>query len=305
MPRLCANLSDLVIKVRPETTGTEPDNLPGPFCGALKVIPEMTDEQRNALNMCHNKFVGHGVKRTVEKLIKLPIDWEHMVQYTYVFIQQCACCQKMNATRIPIRVHKYVTSAYKPFHVLNIDFIGPFPDSSHVLVIICAFTRWTELFWCADNTTKSATDCLLQHFGRYGAPRTIRSDRGSHFANDLIKQFLVSTGTPHNLTLAYSKQENAIVERINKETNWYLRSFLYDTNDVYQYKNCLPFIQRILNSSIHSSTNASPASLLFGNQINLDSGILTPFQQLPEIETSASKVICEMYNIQDTLIAQA
>ena len=45
--------------------------------------------------------------------------------------------------------------------------------------------------------------------------------------------------------------------------------------------------------------------LLFGNRINLDSGILSPFPQLPEIETSASKVICEMYNIQDTLIAQA
>ena len=62
----------------------------------------------------------------------------------------------------------------------------------------------------------------------------IRSDRGSHFANDLIKQYFVSTGTPHNLTLAYSKQENAIVEWIDKEINRYLRSFSYDTNDVYQ-----------------------------------------------------------------------
>ena len=69
MSRLCLNLSDLVIKVHPATTGTEPDNLPGPFCGALKVIPEMTDTQRDALNMRHNKFVEHGgVKRTVEKL---------------------------------------------------------------------------------------------------------------------------------------------------------------------------------------------------------------------------------------------
>ena len=135
-------------------------------------------------------------------------------------------------------------------------------------------------------------------------PQMIRSDRGSHFANDSIKQLLVSTGTPHNLTLAYSKQENAVVDRVNKEINRYLRSFLCDTNDVYQYKNCLPFIQRILNSSIHSSTNASPATLLFGNQINLDSGILSPFPQLPEIETSASKVICEMYSIQDTLIVR-
>ena len=93
----------------------------------------------------------------------------------------------------------------------------------------------------------------------------IRSDRGSHFANELIKLFLEATGTPHNLTLAYSKQENAIVERSNKEANRYLRAFLFDTNELNKYKAALPFIQRILNSSIHSSTNASPASLLFGN----------------------------------------
>ena len=37
----------------------------------------------------------------------------------------------------------------------------------------------------------------------------------------------------------------------------------------------------------------------------LTCGILSPFSQLPEIETSASKVICEMYNIQDILITPA
>ena len=56
----------------------------------------------------------------------------------------------------------------------------------------------------------------------------IRSDRGSHFANDLIKDFLDLCGTPHNLTLAYSKQENAIVERVNKEVNRHLRGLVFD-----------------------------------------------------------------------------
>ena len=138
MSRLCANLSDLVIKVQPETTGTEPDDLPGPFCGTLKVIPEMTDEQRDALNMCHSKFVGHGgVERTVEKLLRLTIDWEHMVQHTHLFIQQCACCQKINATRVPINVHKYIASAYKPFLCTKHRFHRSFPwfitRSSHHL----------------------------------------------------------------------------------------------------------------------------------------------------------------------------
>ena len=85
MSRLCANLSYLVFKVRPETTGMKLDNLPGPFCGALKIIPDMTDEQRDALHMCHNKFIGHGgVRRTVAKLIKSPLEWEHMVQHTHI-----------------------------------------------------------------------------------------------------------------------------------------------------------------------------------------------------------------------------
>ena len=67
----------------------------------------------------------------------------------------------------------------------------------------------------------------------------------------------------------------------------------------------MPFIQRILNSSKHSSTNASPASLLFGNQVNLEAGISSQFPEISETEKSASKVICNVYHIQDTHIAQA
>ena len=72
----------------------------------------------------------------------------------------------------------------------------------------------------------------------------IRSDRGSHFANDLIKEFLDLTGTPHNLTLAYSSQENAIVERVNKEVNRHLRGLVFDTPSLEHYAKCIPFVQR-------------------------------------------------------------
>ena len=289
------------------TSHTETD-FPGQHndVSALEYVPDMTDEEREFHQQCHNEIMGHGgVDRTCNKLIALGHYWPHMRNHCHIFIQQCACCQKINAVRVPIHVHKYVTSAYKPFHVLNIDYIGPFPDHSHVLVIICAFTRWTELYWCEDDTAASACNCLVQHFGRFSAPRLIRSDRGLHFANDLIKTFLIQTGTPHNLTLAYSKQENAIVERVNKEINRHLTAFLFSTTDLANYKLALPFVHRILNSSIHTSTNETPASLLFGNQINLDQGILLPFPPLPQDNTPASVAICDMIHIQDTLIAQA
>ena len=52
------------------------------------------------------------------------------------------------------------------------------------------------MFWCKDTNAESAADCLLSHFSRFGSPNMIRSDRGSHFANDLIKEFLDLTGHP-------------------------------------------------------------------------------------------------------------
>ena len=96
---------------------------------------------------------------------------------------------------------------------LNIDFIGPYPDKGYVLTMVDTFTRWVELYAVPEATSEQACLCLLQHFGRFGSPSVIRSDRGPHFANALIAQFLRATGTAQNLTLAYSSQENAIVEK--------------------------------------------------------------------------------------------
>ena len=40
--------------------------------------------------------------------------------------------------------------------VLNIDFVGPFPDGGYILVIVCTFTRWIELYHTLDATALSA-----------------------------------------------------------------------------------------------------------------------------------------------------
>ena len=132
----------------------------------------------------------------------------------------------------------------------------------------------------------------------------IRSDRGSHFANDLIKEFLDLTGTPHNLTLAYSSQENAIVERVNKEVNRHLRGLVFDTPSLVHYAKCIRFVQRIISSSVNRRTNASPASILFGNKLDLNRGILTP-HLLPTLTSTNSTYITDLIDIQDKVLDAA
>jgi transposase InsO family protein len=139
------------------------------------------------------------------------------------------------------------TSTYRPMECFNIDFIGPYPDQGYVLNIIDTFTRWVELYAVPNATAEEACKCLLIHFGRFGSPTIIRSDKGSHFAITLIEHFLKAIGTLQNLTLAYSSQENAIVERNNKKISIHLRALTSDKNTVNDYQQLLPLVQRILN----------------------------------------------------------
>ena len=59
-------------------------------------------------------------------------------------------------------------------------------------------------------------------------------------------------GIEHVLTLAYSKEENAIVERENKELNKHIMALTFDKYLKNHYRQCVPLVQRIINSSEHS-----------------------------------------------------
>ena len=97
----------------------------------------------------------------------------------------------MNMLKIPIHAHGFTTSTYTPMECLNIDFIGPFPDQGYILVIVDTFTRWVELYHTTDATSLSAAECPIKHFGRFGAPRQLRSDNGPHFIAEIIRRWLV------------------------------------------------------------------------------------------------------------------
>ena len=196
---------------------------------------------------------------------------------------------------------------------LNIDSIGPLPadqyGNTYILVIIDCFTRFVELYAVRDVGAVEAAAALLEQVGRYGAPRFIRSDRGSQFVNQTIEELLKLVGTDHQLTLAYSSEENAIVERANKEVMRHLRAILLDKNTTNDWVTYLPLVQRIMNASEHSSTGMSPAMLLFGNAVTLDQGIFLPhkggYRASPEGDIPLSEWASKMVSKQAALIKSA
>jgi len=210
---------------------------------------------------------------------------------------------------MPIHTAPFTTSSYAPMQVINIDTIGPFPKDSegnqYVLTIIDTFTRYTELYAIKDVTAEASVHALLDHIGRYGSPITIKSDNGSQFVNELIGSLLRLVGTQHTLTLAYSKEENAIVERANKETLRHLRALVFNTGTNTDWSIRLPLVARIINSTVHNAIGVSPSALLYGNAINLDRGIFLPNEAVDSSDSKLSDWSDRMISMQQSLIDKA
>ena len=276
------------------------DNAPKITVSALIPKTPMTTEHYKAIASCHNSMVGHsGLERTMRKLKQIKLNWPYMRNDVHTFIKECPCCQKMSHIKVPINAIRYTTSTYKSMECLNIDFQGPFPDKGYLLVVICTFSRYVCIYPVQDATAKSALSALLRHFGTYGSPKTIRSDNGSHFINEVIKQFLEMVGTTHDRTMAYSSEQNAIVERSNKEINRYIKAFMFYRATHENYQEIIPFVTRLLNTNVNERTKVAPAQIIFGNSINLDRGILIPFDETSltnETMTTSSSQMLQQQN---------
>ena len=96
----------------------------------------------------------------------------------------------------------------------------------YVIVIIDNFTRYVTLHASLSIHAEEAGLALFTHCCTYGVPTTIHTDNGSQYCNQLIASLTQRFKIKHNLSIAYAKQENGIVERVNKEVNRHLQVYV-------------------------------------------------------------------------------
>ncbi|GKD23357.1 reverse transcriptase domain-containing protein, partial [Tanacetum coccineum] len=92
------------------------------------------------------------------------------------------------------------------FDVWGIDFMGPFPSSrgnKFILVAVDYLSKWVEAKVLPTNDARVVVKFLKSLFSRFGAPRAIISDRGTHFCNDKFDKVMSKYGVTHHLSTAY------------------------------------------------------------------------------------------------------
>ena len=99
--------------------------------------------------------------------------------------------------------------------------MGPFPSSFgniYILLSVDYVSKWVEAIACPINDTTTIVGFIQRNIlSRLGAPRTIISDEGSHFANKVFAKLMSRYGIKYMMGLAYHPQSNRQAEISNRE----------------------------------------------------------------------------------------
>ncbi|GJR07381.1 reverse transcriptase domain-containing protein [Tanacetum coccineum] len=105
------------------------------------------------------------------------------------------------------------------FNVWGLDFMGPFPQSrgnKYILVDVGYVSKWVEAQALPTNDARVVVMFLRSLFARFGVPKALISDRGTHFCNSQLEKALQKYRVTHKLSMAYHPQSNGQTEVTNK-----------------------------------------------------------------------------------------
>ncbi|GJV07100.1 reverse transcriptase domain-containing protein [Tanacetum coccineum] len=115
----------------------------------------------------------------------------------------------------------YWPAIYRDAHDMGINFMRPFLSSrgnKYILMAIDYLSKWVEAKALPTNDARVVVK-ILNLFARFGTPRAIISDRGTHFCNDQFEKVMLKYGVTHHLSIAYHPQTSGQVKVSNRGLN--------------------------------------------------------------------------------------
>ncbi|XP_038989072.1 uncharacterized protein LOC120112931 [Phoenix dactylifera] len=164
---------------------------------------------------------GHfSTKKTAAKILQCGFYWSTLFKDSHNFCKACERCQKLGGITCRNMMPLNPILIIKIFDCWGIDFMDPFPPSFgnlYILVAVDYVSKWIEAIPCKHNDHKTVLKFLKENIlSRFGTPRAIISDGGSHFCNKPFEALMRKYGITHKVATPYHPQTSGQVEVSNR-----------------------------------------------------------------------------------------
>ncbi|GJX67039.1 reverse transcriptase domain-containing protein [Tanacetum coccineum] len=189
------------------------------------------------------------------------------------------------------------------FNVWGLDFMGIFPDSrgnKYILVAVDYMSKWVKAQALPINDARVVVKILKGLFARFGVPKALISDRGTHFCNSQMGKALLKYKVTHKISTTYHPQTNRQTKVTNRAIKHILeRSVGYNPKDWSQKLNdalwafrttyktpigCTPF-RMVYGKACHLSVKIEHKVYWALKQCNMDltAAVKNRFMELNEL----------------------
>ena len=120
------------------------------------------------------------------KILESGLYWPSVFKDARDFVMNCDKGQRSGGLSRKDEMLQIGILEVELFDVWGIDFMGPFPSflgNKYILVCVDYVSKWVEAQACVANDARVVCKFLKKIFTRFGTPRAIISDGGSHFCN--------------------------------------------------------------------------------------------------------------------------
>ena len=148
------------------------------------------------LNHCHTlSCEGHFEgQRTATKVLQSGFYWPSLFKDAHQFVSTCDKCQRMGSISKQDEPPMRTILEVKLFDLWGMDFMGPFPSSFSNLYILLAtdyISKGVEVIPTCTNDASVVAKFLRSHiFTRFGTPRALITDGGTHLCNKMVHKVL-------------------------------------------------------------------------------------------------------------------
>lgn len=205
--------------------------------------------------------------------IKQKYFWPKMYQNVYDYITSCDVCQRVKRDTTARNAPLHPLPVQDRFHRWHMDILASLPKTKegyqYVLLVTDSLTHWSEaLPMRTQEATEVAFLLYKEILTRYGAPRTLVSDRGKKFMSKVVQLLCKIFQVTRQVTSSYHAQSNVACERINSTLAQSLRAYCQKNQT--QWDEILPSVLMAFRMSLSTqSSGFSPYYMVFGQEMSL------------------------------------